>query len=367
MIPARVDSGKEAHGDTGQVSRKHIQDGFCPKCGNRSEKGGLCNQCRAKDMEWATCDRRVVHIHCPGCGATKQVNTWTDSTRERSDLAPELARSAVHFHPDVKKTQVSVVVRDVSVNRSRARVSLSGLLYSLPVEKECTVEIVWQKEQCDRCNRITGSYYEGFVQVRADDRLPSQYEIQIARSIAIQLEESLLVAGERLSYISDMAETKDGLDITVGSQRIGLLIVQAITTQLGGRYTSHPKLVGEKNGRQLFRITYLVRLPRYQKQDVIVIGGHYAEVEQPESHRVRVFDLVEGRTRTVNADLVTRRVGNARLAERALVAYKTGDMFGVIDPASCETTEFRQVPWLDAQAGDHVRVLRDGNTLVLVR
>ena len=54
------------------------------------------------------------------------------------------------------------------------------------MEKECTVEIVWQKEQCDRCNRITGSYYEGFVQVRADERLPSQFEIQTARSIATQ-------------------------------------------------------------------------------------------------------------------------------------------------------------------------------------
>ena len=58
-----------------------------------------------------------------------------------------------------------------------------------------------------------------------------------------------------------MTENRDGLDITVGSQHIGLLIVQGITAQFGGRYTTHPKLVGEKNGRQLFRITYLVRLP----------------------------------------------------------------------------------------------------------
>jgi len=349
------------------ASDKNIQDRFCPKCGKRSEKDGLCNQCRVGNTEWVTCDRRIKHIHCPSCGATKQVNTWTDTNRERSELAPDLARSAVHFHPDVKKPSVSATVRDLSVNRSRATLEIKGVLYTLPVEKEYTVEIVWQKEQCDRCNRITGSYYEGFVQVRADERLPSQYEIQTAGSIATQLEDSLQAGGERLSYISEITETKDGLDITVGSQHIGLLIVQGITAQLGGRYTTHPKLVGEKNGRQLFRITYLVRLPRYQKQDVVVVGNHYVEVEQSEAHRVRVFDLSEGRSRSVNTDLITRRVGNARLAELALVAYVSGDMIGVLDPASCTTAEFRLVPWLDAKAGDHVHILRDGNDLVLVR
>ena len=352
---------------TEPVLHKNIQNKFCPKCGNQSEKDGLCNQCRVGNTEWVACDRRVKHIHCPSCGAAKQVNTWTDTNRERSELAPDLARSAVHFHPDVKKPEISVTVRDLSVNRSRATLVIKGVLYSLPVEKECTVEIVWQKEQCDRCNRITGSYYEGFVQVRADDRLPSQYEIQTARSIATQLEDSLLAGGERLSYISEITETKDGLDITVGSQHIGLLIVQGITAQLGGRYTTHPKLVGEKNGRQLFRITYLVRLPRYQKQDVVIVGKNYAEVEQSETQRVRIFDLYEGRSRSVNTDLIARRVGNARLAEQAFVAYVSGDMIGVLDPKTCTTAEFRLVPWLDVKAGDFVHILRDGNTLVLVR
>ena len=85
---------------TEPVSNTNIQDRFCPKCGKRSEKDGLCNQCRVANTEWVTCDRRVTHIHCPSCGATKQVNTWTDTTRERAELAPELARSAVHFHPE---------------------------------------------------------------------------------------------------------------------------------------------------------------------------------------------------------------------------------------------------------------------------
>ena len=69
---------------------------------------------------------------------------------------------------------MSVTVVDNTLNRSTATIVLKGLLYNTPVEGTCSVELIWHKEQCDRCNRISGSYYEGIVQVRADGRL-SQY------------------------------------------------------------------------------------------------------------------------------------------------------------------------------------------------
>ncbi len=123
-----------------------IQDRFCPKCGRLSETDGLCTSCRVADTPWAVCDTRATSTHCPACGATKQVNTWTDTNREQAELAPDLARSAVHFNPDVKKRSIAVEVRDISPNRSRAYLTITGTLYGVPVEKSCTVELVWHKE-----------------------------------------------------------------------------------------------------------------------------------------------------------------------------------------------------------------------------
>jgi nonsense-mediated mRNA decay protein 3 len=344
-----------------------IQDRFCPKCGKPLETDGFCPGCRAAGTPWAECDTRVAATHCPSCGATKQVNTWTDTEREQAEIAPDLARSAVHFHPDVKKRSIAVEVRDISPNRSRAFLTITGTLYGLPMEKTCTVELIWHKEQCDRCNRITGSYYEGIVQVRADERDLSPFELQSAAALATQIEETLISGGERLSFISDMTENKDGLDITVGSQHIGLMIVQGITAQFGGRYTTHPKLVGEKNGRQLFRITYLVRLPKYQRHDVVKLNRLYVEIEQVDSRRVRVFDLSEGRSRTIKEEEIVRKVGNARNAEPALVAYVTGGMMGILDPKTGITREYPKKPWQAIAAGENVHVLRDGDELVVMR
>jgi nonsense-mediated mRNA decay protein 3 len=347
--------------------RRMLQDRFCPKCGRPSDTEGLCNPCRAGDTPWITCDPRVTGIHCPACGATKRVNTWTDTHVDRTGLARELAGSAVHLHPDLKKPKITIHVEDTGPTRSRAEITVKGTLYTIPVEKDCTTEIIWQKEQCDRCNRISGSYYEGTVQVRAEGRHVSPFEVQTAFSVATQIEDSLQAGGERLSFISDMAETRDGLDITVGSQHIGLMIAQGITAQLGGRYTTHPKLVGEKDGRQLYRITYSVRLSRFQKQDVVRLNDTYAEVEQVEGRRIRIFDLDEGRSRSVPEDAIVQLVGNSRNAEPALVAYVSGDMAGILDPASGASAEYRKPPWLDVNAGMYVRVLRDGNHLVIVR
>ena len=344
-----------------------ITDRFCPKCGQPSERVGLCNRCQAGAVKWLACDSRVESIHCPACGAQKELGVWSDTGRDRSAIADDLARGAVHIHPDVKAPDMSIRIRDLSLNRSRASVTVTGTLYGQPVEGGCETDIAWVKEQCDRCNRISGSYYEGVVQVRAEGRKPSPYEVQASATLAGEAESSLQTGGERLSFISDITETRDGLDIIVGSQHIGLLLAQKITAELGGRYTTHPKLVGEKNGRQLYRITYSVRLPRYQKNDVIRLKGRYAEVLQVDPHTLRILDFSDGKVRSIREDEIERRVGNSREAQDALVAYTDRDMAGVIDPVTAATVEYRTGRNQVLEPGLHVRVLHDGKNLVVLR
>ena len=286
---------------------------------------------------------------------------------DRRSIADELVRGAVHIHPDVKQAGIRISIDELDPNRSRADVTVSGMLYGQPVEGTCEVTIAWVKEQCDRCNRISGSYYEGVVQVRADGRRPSPFEIQTSAAIADDAEAGLMTGGERLSFVSDMNETRDGLDIVIGSQHIGTLIAQKITAELGGRYTTHPKLVGEKNGQQLYRITYSVRLPRFQKRDIIKAKGRYAEVVQADSRGMRVFDFSDNAIRVVREDDVEKLVGNARDAQDAMVAYTDRDMAGIIDPVSSATRECRIGPGRTLEAGQHVRVLYDGDRIVLIR
>jgi len=40
---------------------------------------------------------------------------------------------------------------------------------------------------------------------------------------------------------------------------------------------------------------------------------------------------------------------------------------GILDPASSLTREYLQMKWLEVRAGDHLRLLRDGDQMVFVR
>lgn len=345
-----------------------IREQFCPRCGEPTEEG-LCRRCRMMETEPFTCDERIIHTFCPSCGAVKNNGkVWSDSEREREDVDRELAMKAVHLHPDFRDECFDLQVKEISVNRSLARIGITGTLYGYPVQGECKVRITWAKEQCDRCNRISGSYYEGIVQIRAKDRHLTPYEQEAAVRLATTIETGLLEGGDRLSYISQLEETRDGVDVIVGSQHIGMMIVQGLLSQFGGRFTTHPKLVGEKAGRALYRITYLVRLPRYRNGDVVVVAGQYCQVQSSEGKRVQVTDLLTGKVKTVREDEIIREIGNFSEAIEALVVYADGGVIGLMDPDSCKTLEVPLVDWRRRRikAGDQVRVLRDQDQLVLL-
>lgn len=343
-----------------------IRETICPLCGNPSLQGEVCGMCRVKETRWLECPQRLQVVICPTCGARKEAGAWSDFMSSRDDLVHELARRALHLHEDLKETAIEISSVQISSNRSRAHCHITGILFGVPVEGSCVVEVEWKKEQCDRCCRISGSYYEGVVQVRASGRKTTVREISEATRIAHAVEESMTASGERLSFISDVDEHREGLDITVGSQRLGQEIATAITRALGGRFTTHPKLIGEKAGKQIFRITYSLRLPRYSRGDIVTISGRYAEILGIEGKTVRYLDLESGMVRSITEQQVGRRAGHKADASMWMVAFRDGDLLGILDPGTGITREIRAPRWRDIPSGDSVRVIEDGDTLVLL-
>lgn len=332
----------------------------CPRCGKPS--AGLCNECRAAETEWLKCEPRVESVYCPVCGSQRHGKTWTDTLVDHETLVHEIAYSALTLHPDIRGAEIAVTFRDPTPNRTLVDMTVTGTLYGVEVTGTCQVKIVWIKEQCDRCNRISGGYYEGIIQVRATDRRPSNREMDRAIRIAEETENGLQEAGERLSFVSSIEETKDGIDIVVGSQHIGQMVASALCSTLGGKLSTHPKLVGEKDGKRLYRVTYLVRLPKFQTGDVVVVRRRYVEVRGTGHGRLQVYDLRDGSAHFIAEDEIERLVGNVGDALNALVTYHDGDVIGILDPGTQEPVECRAVPWLEVEDGGTIRVLKDDET-----
>jgi nonsense-mediated mRNA decay protein 3 len=343
-----------------------IRDTFCPRCGRPSE--GVCETCAGNMEPWVRIEPRLTVAYCPTCGATREQGCWMIVPGDRQDLVDRLIGSAVTYHAEVSRARHSFSCRDWSANRTTCRVQVEGIYHGQPVQASREIEILWKGELCTRCSRMSGGYYEGVVQVRASGRDVSPREKEIAIMAAEGIENSLREGGDALSFISRIDEVHQGVDIVVGTQAMGRMIGQEILSRLGGTLSTHPKLVGEKDGIPVYRVTYSVRLSRYQKGDVVENAGKYLEVRGSSPKKITLYDLQTGEIRVTRPEEGWRKVGNVHEAMNALVAYVEQDMLGLIDPRNGVTREVRVVRWLDAVPGTTIRVLPDDerDTLIMV-
>ena len=343
----------------------NLTSGFCPRCGTPTPDGGLCGKCKAKDLIWATVPERLECTVCPTCGSIKTSGMWADSAVERHEIAYNIVSSSLKIHPDVKNVQTSIDIRDTSSNRSLAEVLIIGELYGIPVEHSSKIKFVWIHEQCDRCSRIAGSYYEGVIQVRAAGRKPTEFEKTRSAKIAYQLEDQMQNAGDRLSFVSDIEEIDGGIDITFSTQAIGNLIARDITGALGGSFTTHPKLIGEKNGTRLYRVTYSLRLPRFARGDVVYKGKTWCKILRQTKETLFVQDLATGLTRSFKVDDEDPLLGNVRDAESADVIYKDAGVLGIIDPKDSTVHELPDREWMNIYPGEKILFLRGKDDLIV--
>ncbi len=325
-------------------------------------------ECRTGGTAWVILPSRIQCTQCPICGMIRDRTGWKATPPERSRVSGLLLEEAVEFRADVQERKIRAECTDTSSNRSVCTVQAEGLLHGKRVEAAGRVEIAWRSEQCTRCSRMSGGYYEGVVQIRAGGRKCTAYEKHSSVRIAEEAEAALREGGDALAFILRTEEIHDGVDIVVGTHALGRLIANRIVAKLGGRIRTHPKLVGEKDGVPLYRITFAVRLPRYQKGDVIERGGRYSEVRETDSRRVTLFDLATGAVITIMLEEGWRVIGNVREARKALIAYRDRDMVGIVEPETGITREVPAIEWLEERPGSSIRVLLDPerSTLVVV-
>lgn len=342
-----------------------IKQTFCPRCGKPSDEG-LCGPCRLHEIEWVTVEPRVQTILCSTCGSRKVGSTWSDCPVDRESLGRSLVIDNIRFHPDVSNPSIEMEIRELSSNRSQAYITLSGECYGIQKTGKYKTLIVWGKEQCDRCCRISGSYYEGIIQVRAEGRRPTAWENKRSAEIAYQAEDDAQQGGDRLSFVSSIEASKDGVDIVVSSLNFGQSIVNDISSYFGAKSTSHPKLMGEKEGRKLYRVTWAIRLPRIVRGDIIERNRCYYQVTGSDGTTLRTRDLTSSSPRSFREDETVRVIGNVRDAEEAMVTHREGSTVGILDPKTNLPLEIVAPEGCRTQAGGAVSILRDGDMLIVV-
>ncbi|ALG83001.1 60S ribosomal export protein NMD3 [Halanaeroarchaeum sulfurireducens] len=349
---------------------------FCPRCGDPVERPTgadrrgtgesgttrrermLCTACYLEEFDLVDVPDRVQVDVCARCGAVHRGNRWVDvGAKDYTDVAVDAVTEALGVHVQAEDVAWEVTPEQVDQTNIRMHATFTGTVRGEEVTESVTVPVTIAKGICTRCGRISGDYYASLVQVRADGRDPTAEETERAVEIANEVVAEMEATGDRNAFITEVSETRGGLDMKLSTNKIGKKVARNLVTEFGGRVEDSETLVTEdEDGNEVYRVTYAVHLPRYHPGDVVDLDGDGGPVlvrsvkGNLKGVRVTTGEPYEASYEEGNAP-DGRVVGTRTDAEETtVVAIEDENAVQIIDPETYESRTVARPAYFDADA-----------------
>jgi len=316
---------------------------------------GLCADCYDKEHPLMKIESLVRLVVCKRCGAVKVPGGWQtiksspedEETTREEHVSIVLDREVKTLGGDLEVTIVETnkLDRVLHINliaRGKSHPDLP------PHTEKYPVEIRFDYGTCDTCGMMSGGYHEAIIQIRADERPVSESEQEDIADLATDLTVSEYGRDER-AFIIEVDDTKFGLDFYIGSEHLARRIADEVEVRYLAERKENYKLIGqEKNGKEKFRITILLRLPRFSIDDFIQVSGNLCQVLDMGRGGLACYDLVTREHFTINPkssrwQSIQFVAPNSATREFMVVANAYDQPIQLMDQESYEVVEVESV------------------------
>jgi len=308
---------------------------FCVECGKEGKTyDGLCEACHLAKRRFVSLPEVLDVQICCNCYAARIGKTWVDAVS-----AERAIRLAVEASLEKERSVTDADVRlDLTERDARnylADVTVAFSTSDLSAEKNFKVSIRLKKDTCQRCGKKSGHYYEAIVQLRGPKEGARAGRLSAAR------EELLARIGKissrnRELFISKEEKVSGGYDFYVSSSSIAKSLAKDLSKEFGATSKSSSSLVGKKDGQDLIRMTYLIRLPDYSPGDILLIDDRYYLLRSFEGSSLSLTDLLTWQESCMTMGRLSSIEVAARREEivSAKVVSDSGGKLKIIDPES---------------------------------
>jgi nonsense-mediated mRNA decay protein 3 len=304
---------------------------------------------------------------CVHCHARKRGELWFDGHGSLEPIVEDAVREGVEFAKVVDKPRMRIEVIAEDERNFTVNITASGVAEGVSFEKPLKTRSRVKNATCVRCSRVQGGYYEAIVQVRATRRMMPPDEMRSIKELASRFINRVVADGDRNAFVLRDEETDRGLDIYMGTTNSGRMLAKAIANDFGGKTTEHPKTVGQKDGLDLIRLTFAVKLPEYRTGDIVVLSDELFTVSSIGAKTVQLLEPLTGRLRHVERAIVERAlVLSPRDAREAVIVSADDKELQLLDPWTYETVSVIRPTDLSA-LGATVDVLKHDGELVIVK
>ncbi len=339
---------------------------FCVNCGRDVEQviDGLCTDCFLDGRLLLSLPHHVDLQMCTGCGEFRIGGNWVQAPPAQAAEDAALAQlSAIGEAVPVEVSAEAGMLDEANyLVRAHAVLDIAGTV--IGADAETTVRI--KHTVCRRCSRYLGNYYESILQIRTRRKdLPADLRDEVLGLIDGQVEAQ--ARNNRNIFITKVADVPGGTDIYLSSMQLGKSIAKLLADTYSAETKEAFKLVGQtRDGQDMFRITYLVRLPDFRAGDIVGFGGEphlLSRIFATGGRIIRLTDFRERNLKHLEMDSLEVILGADDLTDAVVVSRSEGEV-QVLHPTTYETIDL-VVP-SDATVGETVRVADIDGTILFV-
>jgi nonsense-mediated mRNA decay protein 3 len=331
---------------------------FCVECGSEEPifRDGVCRKCYLKTHTFTKGPKEIDLPICSHCNSYKYKNTWTSDLF--GDVIRRIIKNTFQISKELKKIDIITECKEVKENMS-CKVFISGFLDDVEINEKHELLVRQKKTVCDVCSKRFGGYHEAIVQIRAENRELKKDELEQIGNFVENLVEDLRAKGNRALFITDISEEHGGLDFYLSERGVGLVIAKAIKDQYGGAIKQSSKNIGMKDSKQLYRITYLVRLPSFVKGDFLKIDNSFFLVISVHGNKVKMINLEswDESINDVKSIHKAKKEGGQELVKDMILVSQTKEEIQIMDPKNYEINIIKK-PKVISFDSDKVHVIK---------
>lgn len=328
----------------------------CPVCGRTTDNlvGGRCAVCRSQQEPFLDMPEVLDVTTCAHCGKLQRGTGWAEVRGDPKGAALMALQAAVELEPGLVDAQTEHELRWEDAKNATATTRLAASYEGNPVERSAETRLRMKTGVCQDCSRRFGGYFEAIVQLRTSEASAPRDTIERMSTWLDREVGRLSQEGRRGAFFSRQEKVRGGYDYFVGSHEIARILGRSLADHWGAEYGESTKLVGRREGADLYRVTILVRLPKYAPGDFVQVDGRAYKVLTFDKRLVILWDLERGeRVRREYKRLRSvRRIGSPGDEYEAVIVSRHRTSIQLLHPVTLQTLD------VEAQAPDQAQSVR---------
>ncbi|MEM4071596.1 MAG: NMD3-related protein [Thermoplasmata archaeon] len=331
----------------------------CIICGiNDSKYENLCVSCFLKNTKFIELAESIDLTVCPHCGAIKIKKEWIYNKTLESVLSEYLLNSAKKYHEYDSASIKLSISKNLDLIRSDVTIHYKDLE---KLEKfETKLQIL--KNSCPVCNKILGDYFESILQIRSDRDVSESEKNEIIEFVYREVR----AQNNPNIFIMKYEEMHTGLDFYLSSNHFAHILVKEIQDLYSGTIKESPHLYGRKEGEDLYRITYMIRLPEYRAGDFIKNKDKQYRILNLNAKGLKVVDLNSGEIKAISQKSYIDQ-GYKLFAKRedvldAILIYASGNELQIMD----QQNRLYELKAPKYKVGKDLKIIKDNENVYIV-